>query len=316
MIITGSSLDLAFTAVDLAYMRAQLDVETYWRVIADELPSGTKQNIYPFLSKLPQFREWTGDRVINNVSSRDYTLVNRDFENTFGLDRNVLADDQYGIFANTLTDEARVRVEFDDYQVFQTLEAGTTTPCWDQQFFFDTDHPQKIDDPLSPVWSNLLIGASYDWNANPIAAFRAVKAAMMKIPRDDGTRIGVVPNVLLGGPDMEYAIATACEAQFVAQPVTQGGANVAAAGVTNIYRGKALGIITPWLSSSTRVYALCTNRGLKPLIKQNREDQGLVSLTDPQHPNVFNQRQYLFGHVLRAAFGYGYPQFAICAGAS
>ena len=56
MNIVGSSLDIAFTAVDLAYQRAQMNVETRWRMIADELPSGTKQNIYPFLSKLPQFR--------------------------------------------------------------------------------------------------------------------------------------------------------------------------------------------------------------------------------------------------------------------
>jgi phage major head subunit gpT-like protein len=318
MLITKSTLDLAFTGVQMRYMDAQLDIQSSWRLVADEIPSGTAKNIYPFLSKLPAFVEWTGDRDEFNITSRDYTLVNKDFHNTFSLDRNTLADDQYGLFGGVVNENARVRVEFDDRQVFQTLEAGTTTNCWDNQFFFDVDHPVNIDNQSGPVWSNLLLGAGYDWAADPVGTFQKTRAAMMKVPRDDGSRVGVVPNIFIAGPDMEGPLLKAVEATFVTDIVKQAGANVAAAGVTNVYYGKAVVVITPYLGATNpnRVYALATNRGLKPLIKQNREDQGLVAVTDPGSETVFKSKRFLFGHVLRAAFGYGLPQFAFCVGAS
>jgi phage major head subunit gpT-like protein len=139
---------------------------------------------------------------------------------------------------------------------------------------------------------------------------------MMKFKRDDGTRVGAVPNVLIGGPDMEGPILKAIEATFVTDIVKNAGTPVAAAGVTNVFVGKAIGIVTPWLTSTTRVHALCTTRGLKPLLYQLREDEGLIASVDPSSPRVMRERKFDWNHFVRAAFGYGLPQFAILSGSA
>lgn len=307
-----------FQMVDMRFSQAQLQTPTAWDAVATQVPSNTAKNVYPWMSKLPAFKEWFGDNEVSNVKSRDYTLVNRTFRMGFDISKDDVMDDTIGLFGDVVADAGRARAEFPDVNVFSTLEAGDSTLCWDQQFFYDTDHPVDIDDASKGQFANLLLGAGFDWTLDPVGVFQKVRAAMMKLKRDDGTRIGLVPNVLIGGPDMEGPILKAIEATFVSSPLRNvaGTENVAAAGVTNVFVGKAVGIITPWIQSATRVHALCTTRGMKPLLYQLREDEGLVAVVDPQHPNLFKQRKFEWGQFVRAAFGYGLPQFAICAGSA
>jgi len=316
MLVQKSTLDVAFTAVQMQYLQAQLDIAQVWPNVAMEVSSSTKQNIYPFISKFPAFREWFGDSTLENVATRDYTLINRRFRFGFELDVDALNDDQYGVFSSYVQDAARARREFDDDQIFQTLEAGTTTNCWDGQTFFSASHPVNVDSSSAGTWSNSLISGTYDWSADPVGTFAKVRAAMMKFKRDDGKAIGIVPDTLVCGPDMEQYALKAIEATFITDVVKNAGTPVAAAGVSNIYQGRAKVIVTPWVKSSTRIYALCTTRGLKPLIKQMREDRGLVPRISPSDPNVFEQNTFQWAQVVREAFGYTLPQFAAVAGAS
>ena len=43
-------------------------------------------------------REWIGDREIQNLSASDYTIKNKDYELTVGVDRNDIEDDTLGIY--------------------------------------------------------------------------------------------------------------------------------------------------------------------------------------------------------------------------
>lgn len=305
-----------YQMVDMRFSKAQLQTPTAWDYVATQVPSNTAKNVYPWMSKLPAFKLWNGDNEVSNVRSRDYTLINQVYRMGFDISKDDIMDDTIGLFGDVVADAGRSRAEFPDKQSFATLEAGDSTVCWDGQFFYDTDHPVDIDNASKGQFANLLLGSQYDWTIDPVTTFQLVRAAMMKFPRDDGTRVGAVPNILIGGPDMEGPILKAIEATFVASIIKQGGVPVAAAGVTNVFVGKAIGIITPWMQSSTRVHALCTTRGMKPLLYQLREDEGLIARVDPQGTNVFRERKFEWGQFVRAAFGYGLPQFAICAGAS
>lgn len=305
-----------YQQVDMRYTAAQLQTPTYWDYVATQVPSSTAKNVYPWMSRLPAFKEWHGDNEDSNVKSRDYTLINKTYRMGFDLSVDDVKDDTIGLFGNVVADAGRARAEFPDLNVFETLEAGDSSVCWDGQFFYDTDHPVDIDDSSKGQFSNLLIGATYDWTVDPVGVFQKVRAAFMKFQRDDGRRIGLTPNILIGGPDMEGPILKAIEATFVTDIVKNGATPVAAAGITNVFYGKAIGIVTPWIQSSTRVHALCTTRGLMPLLYQLREDEGLIASVSPDSVNYMRERKLKWGHFVRAAFGYGLPQFALCAGSA
>src|SRR6185312_14082788 len=66
--------------------------------VAMTVPSTTRTNDYRWLGKLKGMREWIGDRVINNLEQSGFQIVNKDFENTVGVDRNDFKDDQLGVY--------------------------------------------------------------------------------------------------------------------------------------------------------------------------------------------------------------------------
>jgi len=76
--------------------------------------------------------------------------------------------------------------------------------------------------------------------------------------------------------------------------------NDAAAGVY-ANRPVALGAGDAW-------FLMDDSRPIKPMIFQKRKDYTFVSATDPQSPDVFNQRQFKYGVEARVTPGYGLPQ--------
>lgn len=60
--------------------------------------SASRQTTYPWLGRTTKFREWLGARVIQALETHQYTIVNRNFEDTVAIDRNDIEDDTYGAY--------------------------------------------------------------------------------------------------------------------------------------------------------------------------------------------------------------------------
>ncbi|CAA0111657.1 Uncharacterised protein [BD1-7 clade bacterium] len=112
-----------------------------WQRIATLIPSSGKSTTYGWLGKFPKFREWIGPRVINDMQAHGYSIVNKDWESTIGVDRNDIEDDEVGIYNPLFQEMGMAAAGFADEQVFPLLDAGTTNLCYDGQNYFDTDHP-------------------------------------------------------------------------------------------------------------------------------------------------------------------------------
>ena len=109
--------------------------------IATVVPSTTGKNEYGWLGKSRGMREWIGDRVFNSVGASDYAIKNKDWELSEEVDRNDIEDDNLGLYT-TLFQEMGMAVTAHPCElVFALLKAGFTTPCYDGQYYFDTDHP-------------------------------------------------------------------------------------------------------------------------------------------------------------------------------
>jgi phage major head subunit gpT-like protein len=297
MQLTKPDLQQFFQLVDWTFRNAVAETSTFWKYFAMKTPSRTEKNVYPWIAETPAIREWLGERVVNNIRTRDYTL-------------NKLADDTYGFFDGYTAALGKRVAEFPDVQLSAQLEAGGTTKCWDGQNEFDTAHPVDVDDTSKGTFSNNLVGATYDLSTDPVGVYAKVRAAMMKVKRDDGLPLGLVGNVLMVPPDWEVYGLKAVQAQIVMDLAKASGTVVGGAGVTNVFQGTSTLIVNPWLTKADAGYLFCTTKGILPLLYQDREGPNFVPRVDPASNNVFLQRRFEWGVDLRAAFGYTLPYLA------
>ncbi|HHQ4467753.1 TPA: Mu-like prophage major head subunit gpT family protein [Aeromonas veronii] len=162
--ITPALLQSLFTGFKKNFEDAKSEAPAQYTKIATVIKSTTKSNTYGWLGKFPSLRKWVGDRVIESMKAHGYQIVNEDFEATVAVDRNDIADDELGIYAPMFAEMGRSAGIHPDELCFGLLGAGFTTPCYDSQYFFDTDHPvyPKADGTGTPVTTaNVVVDAGY-----------------------------------------------------------------------------------------------------------------------------------------------------------
>lgn len=78
-------------------------VDTFWRQFSTVVPITTQVGIHRWLNQLPSVREWLGARVVKNVSTSGFTVVNKEWESTVSLSVRDWKDDNHGLYT-TLVD--------------------------------------------------------------------------------------------------------------------------------------------------------------------------------------------------------------------
>ena len=141
MLINSTSLRSLYTGYSTAFQGGFTGVAPMYQRVATTVNSTTRENEYGWLGQMPRFREWIGDRQVNSLKTHGYTIKNKPFENTVGVDRDDIEDDNIGIYTPLFTELGRASASFPDELVFPFLKAGFNTTCYDGQYFFDTDHP-------------------------------------------------------------------------------------------------------------------------------------------------------------------------------
>jgi len=163
MDINATNLQALYRAFNTAFQSGFLGVTPQWQRIATLVPSSASQEDYGWLGDIKAMREWLGDRVINSISQHVYSIRNRDFELTQGVDRNKIEDDQVGIYTPLFQMMGDSAARHPDELIFALLLAGFATACYDGQYFFDTDHPVVQADGTSASVSNYQAGSSAAW---------------------------------------------------------------------------------------------------------------------------------------------------------
>lgn len=141
MIINHGNLAILNQAFSAAFKGGLTTAAPQWQGIATMVPSTTAENKYAWLGKITKFREWLGDRQVQNLLVHDYAIKNRTFENTVGVAREEIEDDQFGIYKPVFEQMGQDAATHPDELVFEVLKNGFNKTCFDGQYFFDTDHP-------------------------------------------------------------------------------------------------------------------------------------------------------------------------------
>lgn len=112
-----------------------------YQKIATVVPSSTASNTYGWLGQWPGFREWIGDRVLNDMAASAYQITNKQYESSVSVKQTDIEDDNVGVYRPMMAEMGRAAAVFPDQLVFELLKAGDSTACYDGQNFFDADHP-------------------------------------------------------------------------------------------------------------------------------------------------------------------------------
>lgn len=256
--------------------------------VATKVPSSTGEENYKWLGKIPRMREWIGDREIQNLSASDYTIKNKDFELTIGVDRNDIEDDTLGIYNPVIQDMAQSTKVFPDTLIFKLLKEGFDKNCYDGSPFFAYHKLGKK--AVSNKGTKKISTESY----------ATARGQMMSLKDENGDSLNIIPNLLVVPPSLEGKAREILMADQIN-------------GTTNIYKNTAELLVVPELAgedTDEAWYLLCTTKALKPLIYQERKAPKFDALIDDKDENVFMRKQYLYGVHARANAGYGFWQMA------
>jgi phage major head subunit gpT-like protein len=292
---TLAAVNRGFKAV---FQQAFDGVEPTWNQVAMEVPSETSEEQYGWLSSIPQFREWIGPRVVQNLATSDFMIKNKKFENTIGVKQDDISDDKIGVYRPLVAQLGQSAKLHPDLLVYSLMKTGFSAVCYDGQYMFDTDHPGYDQSGAAVSWSNVQSGSGEPWfliaSRGIIKPFIYQKRQDYRFvaknqPNDDnmffegeaiygvdgrcnvgfglpqlvyagkgtldattyatgraqlakqfnpgGQPLGVVPDLLVTGPANEAAAKNLLQAEYLA------------AGATNIWKGTAKHLMTPWLAS-------------------------------------------------------------------
>lgn len=249
MDITSANLNILTTSFSSAFAVGLGSVPPQYQRIAMTIPSATAENVYAWLKDMPGMREWLGDRVINQLAIDGYRIRNKSFESTVGVKRDNIEDDQYGVYAPMFQFMGENAARHPNELVFELLNAGYSTPCYDGQYFFDTDHPVLDAQGNPQSVSNDMGGTGQAWYL--LCVSRAIKPLIFqqrKAPRFTSLTSPTDANVFMRAEYL-YGVESRCNVGYglwqlaVAskQPLTPENyeaARTALLGMTRDYGGK------------------------------------------------------------------------------
>lgn len=129
-----------------------------WEVLTTKLPSGTLTEQHEWLGNFPQMHEWIGNKIIEGMFAHDFSITNRDYESTIGVDRNVIEDGRLESVKPRLQMMAAAAREWAIPHIWSLLEnatSATLAACYDGKALVSATHEEGD----SGVQTNIVTGA-------------------------------------------------------------------------------------------------------------------------------------------------------------
>lgn len=192
MIVNQQNLRTLFVGYNISFQKAFEATPTNYQRIATVVPSNTSEQQYAWLGQMPSMREWIGDREIQSLSAYDYTIKNKHFEMTIGVNRDNIEDDTYGVFTPLFSNMGECAAQHPDEQVFALLKKGFNNLCYDKKPYFSAEHPvdkKKVSNLLEDVLS--------------VESYSKARAMMMTFCGDKGKNLKLIPDLLVVPPQLE-----------------------------------------------------------------------------------------------------------------
>lgn len=322
---TGANLQIFFTGLQVAWQGAYSQEAVWYSQIATMLPSDTELEQYGWMDKVSQLTQWLGPRTVNALPTRTRVITNLDWQRTDSIPRNKFLDDKLGLFTFQAKDMGQATAKLHDLQLVKIMQGTATTftgPAatgnpisFDGLTFWNTAHPVDIDMGTSGPYGSF--SNDYTTLALTPVNYAQGRSNMRSILGRDGIPLGIMPKVLVVPPQLEAVGKQILETSSFAPSTfeftgsqTQVGAN------DNIWRGTAKLLVIDELANQPKVwYLIDDTRSIRPFVVQNRQPAEFVYLVNTNDPNVFWQKEYVFGVHVRSNYDVTIPFLAARFGA-
>jgi len=303
MIVTTDFLAALMTNFRVIYQTSFDAAEKVaaYKALVTEFPSNTDLETYAWLGTVPKMKEWVDERTLEALLHHDFSIKNKHWEATIGVDRDALEDDKYGMLTpriKQLGDEAARHPDELVFSLWDDGAVGTIGKAFDGDVFFYAT--RVIGD--SGTINNIAAG-DYGGDTTKILAGLAQAAQQMRMFKDDRGRVmNLTPDTIICSPLKEMLIRNAL------LPSVAGTVRPETAWVKNI-------IVHPGITSGATAgfdwYLVCTSKPIKPVFFQNRKAPEFVSMDKPTDVEVFMRRKLLYGVDSRYNVGWGDPRYAV-----
>lgn len=277
--------------------RSELDQSTADR-IATIINTTMPSQKYAWLGSVPPMREFLDERKPSGLASYSVTIEDKVFEASLAVDRRAIEDDQLDMVRMKVRDLAFRVAAHRQQMVVEALAGGSNGIGYDGQPLLSISHPVMGGTSSNKTTSALDSGT-----------LAAAINAMMVVPDDQGTPLGIVPDTLLVGPKLQWAALELVESPVV---VYKGNSTdtAGASSYANAFRGRLNVVVSPFLRDSSDDYwfLLDTKRPIKSIILQQRSDVPVefTALDDPNaSESAWMRDRFYYGVRGRYNVGYG-----------
>jgi len=232
-------------------------------------------------------KQWLDERQIDQMIDLSYSLDNLDYENTIGVSRNTIADDQIGGVKIRINDLARKAKMHSRKLLIEYMIAGTANLSYDGVAYFATTHPN-----VAGNQSNLLTGSGVT-AAKFADDFNAARAAMINFKDEKGNPYneGVGDFLCVIPPGLQNIAEQVFNASLISS-------------TTNVLKGAAKIMVSSRFTDVNDWYLAELSGAVKPFILQERQPVKFEAL-DKGTETSFLRKNYLFGVDWRGNCGGG-----------
>ena len=257
-------------------------------------PSTGKSERYEWFGEVPGVNEWIDERQIKAFKQFAYTLINKSWESTIGIQVEDYADDPSGQINARIPMMAASFAEHPEILLYSLLANGTVNLCFDGQPFFDAAHPALYEE--GAAYSNWVNGTGIT-AALIQADFDTARALYQGYLKRNGIPVFIMPPTLtiLHSPVLTAPMEVAFKQKFVT-----------GTGVDNLYYQIATPIACGGLTGNDW-FILIETPIVKPFVFQTRKG------INPEWDEIrrFHDRKLYYGVDARYNMGYMFPQTAI-----
>ena len=292
------------------YQRLEQNVGSEWvERIAEEFSSDQASEDYPFLGMSPTLQLYKGEIPATNLRENKITLANQEYMAALEIPTKWIRRDKTQQIATRINDLAdRTNAHWASLLSTLLLNAESTV-CYDDQYFFDTDHVEGDSGSLSNDITHDIATTTAPTTGEMEGGILKATEQLLKLKDDKGEPINENAKEFLIMVPVTFmsAAAAAIGSQVIIDSSTSRTNTIITMGSVGGFQYRIA--VNPRLTWTTKFALFRTDGAIKPLIRQTEVAPEFSAIAEGSETEQ-KQKKHIYSVYASRAVGYGMWQLA------